>query len=67
MVTVFMGSMLALREKHFKRRLAYSSVSNLSYVMLGLALLSAEGLQGAWLHILAHALAKSPFSSSPAR
>lgn len=58
MVTVFMGSMLALREKHFKRRLAYSSVSNLSYVMLGLALLSAEGLQGAWLHILAHALAK---------
>ncbi len=58
LLTIFMGSMLALHERHFKRRLAYSSVSNISYAMLGLSLLSEAGLRGAWLQILAHALAK---------
>ena len=59
LVTVFMGSMLALREKLLKRRLAYSSVSNLSYVLFGLLTLSEAGFVGAMLQVLFHALAKN--------
>ena len=58
MATVFMGSMMAWREKVLKKRLAYSTVSQLSYVMLALSLLCEGGLQGAMLHVLQHACAK---------
>lgn len=58
LVTVFMGSMLALWEKNFKKRLAYSTISNLSYIMLGLSLLSEAGVVGAFMHLFAHAFAK---------
>ena len=58
LITVFMGSMMAWREKILKKRLAYSTVSQLSYIMLGLSLLCPEGLQGALLHAMAHACAK---------
>ncbi len=57
-VTIFSGSMLAYKEKLLKKRLAYSSVSQLSYVIFGLALMSAEGLCGALLQVLFHACAK---------
>ncbi len=59
LLTVFMGSMLAYREKVFKKRLAYSTVSQVSYILFGLSLLSAEGLVGALLHFTAHAVIKS--------
>ena len=39
LITVFMGSMLAYWEKDFKKRLAYSTVSQISYILLGLAML----------------------------
>lgn len=58
LVTVFMGSMMAWREKVLKKRLAYSTVSQLSYIMLSLSLLCDEGLRGALLHAAAHACAK---------
>ena len=58
MATVFMGSMMAWREKILKKRLAYSTVSQLSYIMLGLSLLSDEGLRGGLLHVFSHACAK---------
>ena len=58
LITVFMGSMMAWREKVLKKRLAYSTVSQLSYIMLSLSLLCGEGLQGALLHAMAHACAK---------
>lgn len=58
-LTVFMGSMLALWEENFKKRLAYSTVSNLSYIMIGLAMLTPEGLAAGFMHLLAHALAKT--------
>ena len=58
LVTVFLGSMLAWREKELKKRLAYSTVSQLSYIMLGLSLLSPEGLRAAMLHACAHVCAK---------
>lgn len=58
LLTVFMGSMMAYREKVFKKRLAYSSVSQISYVLVGVFLLNAEGLLGGLLHILFHATIK---------
>lgn len=59
MGTIFMGSMMAWREKVFKRRLAYSTVSQISYILCGLFLLTEAGLQGALLHTLFHAAAKT--------
>lgn len=59
MATVFMGSMMAWREKVFKRRLAYSTVSQISYVLCGLFLLTPAGVQGALLHTMFHAVAKT--------
>ena len=58
MATIFMGSMMAWREKILKKRLAYSTVSQLSYIMLSLSLLCGGGLKGALLHAAAHACAK---------
>ena len=57
--TVFMGSMLAFKEKLFKKRLAYSSVSQVSYVLFGLMTMSKLGFVGALLHIIAHAFVKN--------
>ena len=56
--TVFAGSMLAYKEKLFKRRLAYSSVSQLSYILFGIILLNPIGFLGAMLHVLFHAIIK---------
>lgn len=58
LATVFVGSMLAYREKQLKRRLAYSTVSQVSYVLFGLLLFSPSGVRGAMLQLLYHALAK---------
>ncbi len=58
LLTVFMGSMMAYREKVFKKRLAYSSVSQISYVLTGLLLLTPEGLMGGLLHVVFHAAIK---------
>ena len=57
-VTVFTGSMLALGEKVLKKRLAYSTVSNVSYVLFGLFSFTAVGFAGAMLQLVAHAMAK---------
>ena len=57
-VTVFMGSMLALGEKLLKKRLAYSTISNVSYVLFGIFTLTQLGFTGALLQVTAHALAK---------
>lgn len=58
LATVFVGSMLAYREKLLKRRLAYSTVSQVSYVLFGLLLLTPEGVQASLLQMVFHALAK---------
>ena len=59
-VTIFTGSMLAQREKLLKKRLAYSTVSNVSYVLFGLFVFDEMGMgvPGAFLQIVFHALAK---------
>ena len=59
LVTVFMGSTLAYREKVLKKRLAYSTVSQVSYILFGMALLQPEGLTGSLLHVVFHAVIKS--------
>ena len=59
LVTVFMGSMLAYREKVMKKRLAYSTVSQASYILFGLSLLQPAALSGALLHVVFHAVIKS--------
>lgn len=58
LLTVFMGSLLAYREKVFKKRLAYSTVSQVSYILFGLSLLTPVGFTGALLHVAAHAVIK---------
>lgn len=59
LLTIFMGSMLAYREKIFKKRLAYSTVSQLSYILFGLACMHPVALVGALLHVVFHAVIKS--------
>ncbi|MBR2062227.1 MAG: proton-conducting membrane transporter, partial [Anaerotignum sp.] len=58
-ITIFMGSMLAYKEKLLKKRLAYSTVSNVSYVVFGLMLLCPAGFMGALLQVVFHAVAKN--------
>ncbi|MEW5863615.1 MAG: proton-conducting transporter membrane subunit [Pseudomonadota bacterium] len=56
--TIVAASLVALRSDNLKRRLAYSTVSQLSYVVLAAALLTPLSLAGAALHIAAHAFGK---------
>ena len=58
MLTIFMGSMMAYKEKVMKKRLAYSTISQISYISLGLSLLTPEGAVGGLLHVAAHATSK---------
>lgn len=58
-LTLLMGSSLAFKEKVLKKRLAYSTVSNLSYILLGLSMLNATAFTGSMLHVVFHAFIKS--------
>ena len=55
---MILGSVMALRETHAKRMLAYSSVAQLGYVFMGLGLGTEAGIAAAVFQILAHAFAK---------
>jgi Formate hydrogenlyase subunit 3/Multisubunit Na+/H+ antiporter, MnhD subunit len=57
-ITIVIASVIALRQDNLKRRLAYSTISQLSYIVLGLGLFSPEALIGGLLHIPAHAFMK---------
>ena len=52
--TVLYGAVKAVRERHWKRRLAYSTIANLSYMLFGILLLTEEGLTGGLLHMAFH-------------
>jgi multicomponent Na+:H+ antiporter subunit D len=56
--TIIAASLVALHADNLKRRLAYSTVSQLSYVILATAILAPLSIVGAALHIAAHALGK---------
>jgi multicomponent Na+:H+ antiporter subunit D len=58
MITIIYGSTMAVKETHFKRRLAYSTVSNLSYILLGATMMSTAGLLAGMIHLVVHAIMK---------
>lgn len=58
LATVFIGSMMAFTEDNFKKRLAYSTVSQVSYVLTGLFMLTADGVAGGLMHVMFHASIK---------
>lgn len=58
LVTVFMGSMLAYKADILKKRLAYSTVSQVSYILFGLSVLNTNGFIGGVLHVLFHSFIK---------
>ena len=57
-VTILVGSLLALGQDNLKARLAFSTVSQLSYIILGAALLNSAGVLGGIAHITNHAVSK---------
>ncbi len=56
--TMIVASFLAIGQDNLKRRLAYSTISQLSYILFGVALLSPFGIKGAMIHIPFHAFMK---------
>ena len=57
-ITIIGASLVALRQDNLKRRLAYSTISQLSYVVLGAVLANTAGIAGAAVHIATHAVGK---------
>ncbi len=57
-ITIITASIIALTKDDLKARLAYSTVSQLSYIILGVALLTPSGVLGGILHIANHAFSK---------
>lgn len=57
-ITILTGSLLAMQKDNLKARLAYSTVSQLSYIVLGICVLSPISITGALYHIVAHAFMK---------
>ncbi|MGD8709677.1 MAG: monovalent cation/H+ antiporter subunit D family protein [Ectothiorhodospiraceae bacterium] len=57
-ITILFASFVALRQDNLKRRLAYSTISQLSYVIMSAALFTPAAIMGAALHIAAHAFGK---------
>ncbi|MGN0741789.1 MAG: complex I subunit 5 family protein [Candidatus Fimadaptatus sp.] len=56
--TILFGSTMAVREQHLKRRLAYSTVSNLSYMLMGACLMTPAGMAGSLSHMVLHGIMK---------
>ncbi|NPV26237.1 MAG: monovalent cation/H+ antiporter subunit D family protein [Firmicutes bacterium] len=56
--TIIVASIVALRQDRLKLRLAYSTISQLAYVVLGVALLTPSSIVGSILHIVVHAFGK---------
>ena len=57
-LTIAMGSFLALHQDNLKKRLAFSTISQLGYIILGIALLNTDAFIGAMLHLINHAVIK---------
>ena len=56
--TIVYGCSRAVKETHLKRRLAYSTISNLSYIIFGALIMTPAGLIGALAHLVIHAIMK---------
>jgi multicomponent Na+:H+ antiporter subunit D len=57
-ITILTASLVALTQDNLKRRLAYSTIAQLSYMVLGAGMLTAAGMTGGVLHIAMHAFGK---------
>jgi multicomponent Na+:H+ antiporter subunit D len=57
-LSIVAGGLLAYAQKDYKRLLAYSSISQIGYILIGLGIGNYWGIVGALFHILAHALGK---------
>lgn len=57
-LTIFYGSSRAVKETHMKRRLAYSTIANLSYILLGVVMMTPQGMLGALTHMISHGIMK---------
>lgn len=57
-ITIVYGCSRALKETHIKRRLAWSTVSNLSYILFGVVIMTPLGMTGAMAHLLFHSFMK---------
>ncbi len=58
MCSILYGSTMAVKETHFKRRLAFSTIANLSYIVLAVTMMSRWGLYAAMSHLIIHAVMK---------
>ena len=58
MFTIVYGCSRAVKETHLKRRLAYSTISNLSYILFGAVIMTPLGLAAALSHLVFHAIMK---------
>ena len=56
--TLVYAACLAVKQRHFKRRLAFSTISNLSYMLFGILLMTPEGLEAGLLHMVFHGIIK---------
>ena len=59
LITVFMGSMMAFKEQILKKRLAYSTVSQVSYILFGLSVMNISGMTGGLAHFVFHSVVKN--------
>jgi multicomponent Na+:H+ antiporter subunit D len=58
-IAIIAGSVLAIAQTDFKRMLAYSSVSQIGYIILGIALLNQMAMTGGIIHIMNHGIMKA--------
>ncbi|HAB79441.1 MAG TPA: cation:proton antiporter, partial [Glaciecola sp.] len=57
-ITIVLASLIALSKDNLKERLAYSTISQLSYIVLGALLATQQAVIGAGMHIAMHAFGK---------
>ena len=58
LITILFASCMSVKQRHFKRRLAYSTVSNLSYILFAAALMTTQALAASFLHLIVHSVVK---------
>jgi len=58
-VSIIVGTLMAIKQDDFKRLIAYSSVANAGYIIIGIAIGDSLSIGGAFMHIFAHALASA--------
>ena len=58
-ITIIGGSLFAIAQNDLKRMLAYSTIAQMGYILIGIGLITRAGLEGSILHIFNHALIKA--------